>query len=252
MEFNKDNTVVFSHWRSGTNALASIFREVLKFYYLDDYHLQLGIESVLVDAGISDELAHKLKSNYYNRANKYIQFLSIKTVSIPTLLKIMPPTIPFITEDVLEYFPTRILLYRKDLYAMIRSYAIALQTGDFVYRPEQPDVCTIDKDAFKELCESTLCHIRMLMTINISITHVFEYDQDLVPYLNNNPTSFKRQNYVSITNEEEIIKIYDDILGIHATEINYIFDSRRDLNIMSFRDLIRSKIFKPTTSILHR
>lgn len=175
MEFNKDNNLVFSHWRSGTNALASIFREVLKFYYLDD-DLQLGIESVLVDAGISDELAHKLKSNYYNRANKYIQFLSIKTVSIPTLLKIMPPTIPFITEDVLEYF-VRILLYRKDLYAMIRSYAIALQTSAFVYRPEQPDVCTIDKDAFKELCESTLCLIRMLMTINISITHVFEYDK---------------------------------------------------------------------------
>lgn len=239
--FDHINVLLYSQWRSGSNLFCSIFVEKLNYYYLDDYFSQLSFDKILGDISLDENIRALVKSSHNYVLNDYLKQIINKLGIYNTLLKVMPTDLCMIDYELLRYFPVKIFLYRKNIFELIVSFAVAKTTNAFWYIKElEPFNGKIDETLFRKLCYNVLENYKLLFKYNPHVDYTFEYEQDLLPYIKENPTTFKKQSAYTIHNKDNLNEIYVDVFNCKQKDIDeYVFLKRRE-NPMTLDTLIHS------------
>ena len=225
---NRDFVLVYGEWRTGTNLLVSMFK---KQGYLDlyEYYSHLTDTPRQVEI-VNDKLFGILCQEVLNKC----------------VMKVMLPQIKFVADKNTALFTKRVLLYRRDIFSSIISKVIAearLSWYRSTHLPEQPEFNRIitEKD-FLYVAETTLRHYRTFISTGwhkITLDHVVNYEDDLVPFANNNPTdSLPTANY-TVSNLEQLKTLFYAKYSAEVHIINQFFDNlRKETNKVDFEQFI--------------
>jgi len=225
---NRDFVLVYGEWRTGTNLLMSIFK---KQGYLDlnDFYSRLDDNPQQVEI-VNDKLFGILCQEVLNKC----------------AMKVMLPQIEFVTDKNNAFFTKRVLLYRRDIFSSIISRVIAetrLSWYRATARPEQPEFNNmITEQNFLDVAENVLTHYKTFISTGrhkIKLDHVVNYEDDLVPFTNNNPTDcLPTANYI-VSNLDELKYLFDSKYSVEADDINQFFDTlRKKTNKVDFEQFI--------------
>lgn len=235
------NVLLYSHWRAGTNAFCSIFVEKLNYYYLDDYFSQLSFDKIVGEISLDENVRVLLKNRHNDVHKDYLKKILDKLGIYNTILKVMPTDLYIIDEELLRYFPVRIFLYRKNIFDLLISFAVAKTTNAFWYKKElEPFKGKIDEELFKKLCSNVLYNYELLINSDPNVDFTFEYEQDLLPYIKENPITFKKHLPYTLHNLNNLNEIYLEIFNYKQKDIDEYVLKKRQENKMELGTLIQS------------
>lgn len=225
---NRDFVLVYGEWRTGTNLLISIFK---KQGYLDlnDFYSRLTDDPQQVEI-VNDKLFGILCQEVLNKC----------------AMKVMLPQIKFVTDKNNAFFTKRVLLYRRDIFSSIISRVIAEARQSWyrsTVRPEQPEFNDmITEQNFLDVAENVLTHYQTFISTGrqkIILDHVVNYEDDLVPFVNNNPTDCLPTANYTVSNLDELKYLFDTKYSTEVHIINQFFDNlRKETNKVDFEQFI--------------
>jgi hypothetical protein len=225
---NRDFVLVYGEWRTGTNLLLSMFRS-RGYLDLNEFYSQLTEEPRMV------EIVN----------NKLFDILCQKVLDKCTL-KVMLPQIGIVADKNSDFFTKRVLVYRRDIFSSIISRVVAESRQSWyrsTYAPKQPQFNgIITKQNFLQVAEDVITHYQTFISTNrheITLDHVVNYEDDLVPFASNNPTdSLPTANYV-VSNLEQLKTLFDAKYSVEVYKINQFFDTlRKETNTVDFKQFI--------------
>jgi hypothetical protein len=225
---NKDFVLVYGEWRTGTNLLLSMFK---KQGYLDlnEYYSQLSDYPELIEL-----------------INNKLYSILCQRVLTKCTMKVMLSQIGVVADRNTDFFTKRVLIYRRDIFSSIISRVIAKSRHNWyrtTYEPEQPqfnDIIT--EQNFLQTADDTIRRYQTFISRDrhkITLDHVVNYEDDLVPFASNNPTdSLPSANY-TVTNLENLKTLFDAKYSAEVYDINQFFDNlRKETNKIDFEQFI--------------
>lgn len=227
---NRNFVLVYGEWRTGTNLLLSMFRS-RGYLDLNEFYSEWAEES----------------SQKAEIVNKKLYSILCQQVLTKCTMKVMLPQIELVTDENTAFFTKRVLLYRRDIFSTIISRVIAdvrLNWYRTIHLPEQPEFNgIITEQNFLEVAENVLSHYQTFIHTGrhkITLDHVVNYEDDLVPFANNNPTdSLPTANYI-VSNLEQLKTVFDTKYSSQVYDINQFFDTlRKETNKVDFEQFIK-------------
>ena len=217
---NRDLVLVYGEWRTGTNLLLSMFRG-RGYLDLNEFY------SCINDVDVINE--------------KLLDILLQKVLEKCTV-KVMFPQIQYVDPKIDEMFTRKILVYRRDIFSTIISRIVAESRRSWyrsTYVPEQPEFNkNISNQQFTAMSNSVVSDYITFINegySKIQIDHVVNYEDDLVPYANQNPTDSLPTGNYTIDNLEELRKFFEQNYSNKVRMINQFFDSvRQEINKHEF------------------
>lgn len=223
----RDLVLVYGIWRTGTNLLMSIFRE---HGYLD---LNEFYSKLVDDERILEIVNFKL-SNILCQKN-------LQKCTVKLLLH----HVHHMDDLNKNFFTRKFLVYRRDIFSSIISKIIAENRSNWyrsTYEPEQPEFfADISKETFLEYAEEYIFILTNFVKsgyAKIDVDYVINYEEDLIPYVENNPTdSLPSINY-NVNNKQELRELFEYIYSSEVKMINDFFDRIRiETNQVEFETL---------------
>lgn len=224
---NRDIVLVYGIWRTGTNLLLSMFRN-REYIDLNEFF------SLLSDTPEKIEILN----------GKLFDILCQEHLQKSTT-KIMLHQVNYLEERNHKFFTRRFLVYRRDIFASIISKLIAearLNWYRSTYVPNQPPFNdSIPKEIFLETAEEIMFILKTFIKSGyqkITVDHVINYEDDLVPYANRNPTDSLPSSNYTVTNIEELKELFEYSYSAEIKLINDFFDRiKRETNKIKFEEL---------------
>lgn len=225
---NKDFVLVYGEWRTGTNLLLSMFK----------YRGYLDLNEVFSRL---EDYPHLVED-----ANDKLYAIISQEVLNKCTMKVMLSQIGIVADKNNDFFTKRILVYRRDIFSSIISRVIAetrLSWYRSIYEPEQPEFNhSITEERFFHVAEDVISHYQTFISNDrhkITLDHVVNYEDDLVPFANKNPTdSLPTDNY-TVSNLEQLKTLFDAKYLDEVGSINQFFDAlRKETNKIDFAQLI--------------
>lgn len=226
---NKDFVLVYGEWRTGTNLLMSMFRS-RGYLDLNEFYSEWAEES----------------SQKVEIVNKKLYSILCQQVLTKCTMKVMLPQIEFVTDEINAFFAKRVLVYRRDIFSSIISRVIAANRLNWyrsTYAPEQPQFDNIiTQRNFLLAVEDTMFRYREFISSGrhkITLDHVINYEDDLVPFASNNPTDSLPSTNYTVRNLEELKTLFDGKYSVEVQKINEYFDTlRKETNKVDFEQFI--------------
>jgi hypothetical protein len=222
----RDFVLVYGEWRTGTNLLLSLFR---KRGYLD-----------------LNEFYSRWAESRLELVNDKLFDILCQEVLNKCAMKVLLSQIGVVADKNNNFFTKRVLIYRRDIFSSIISRAVAetrLSWYRSTYAPEQPQFNDIiDEKKFLWVAEDAISHYKTFISTGrhqITLDHVINYEDDLVPFADKNPTdSLPTANY-TVTNLEQLKNLFDTKYSAEVHNINQFFDTlRKETNKTDFENFI--------------
>jgi hypothetical protein len=226
---NRDFVLVYGEWRTGTNLLLSMFKR-RGYLDLNDCFSRLDEENPRLVGVVNEKLFAILCQDVLKKCT----------------MKVMLSQIGVVADKNNDLFTKRVLIYRRDIFSSIISRVVAetrLNWYRSTYEPEQPEFNdNIPEEKFLQVAQKVLLHYQTFITKGrqqITLDHVVNYEDDLVPFANNNPTdSLPTANY-TVCNLEELKTLFVAKYSDEVHNINQFFDNlKKETNKTDFEHFI--------------
>lgn len=226
------NTLIYGNWRTGSNLLLGIFFD-MGFFDFREYYTLTGIMNNPTQDRIND-------------TNRYLSSLLDQTRT-NSVIKIAFSQRLAVTDKVLNRFDTKIVLYRRNILQSAISRIVAIERKSFIndrdvaqpHLSKRIEIVEISRTLNKILFENNT-FIAECMPEEIS--HVVNYETDLVPYFQHNPTLYRPSDNYTIVNRDELTEWYNQSdYAKHFDLINSYYDNLKSkVNTTDFSDYIDS------------
>lgn len=223
---NRDFVLVYGEWRTGTNLLLSMFRSRGYFDLNEFYSRFEPRQAEILNDKLFDILCQKVLSK--------------------CTMKVMLSQIGVVADKNNDFFTKRVLVYRRDIFSSIISRVVAESRQSWyrsTYAPEQPQFNgTVTEYNFLQVAEDVISHYQTFISTGrheITLDHVVNYEDDLVPFASNNPTdSLPTANY-TVSNLEQLKTLFDTKHSNNVRNINQFFDTlKKETNKVDFEQFI--------------
>lgn len=235
-----NNILIYSHWRSGSNLLSTIFKDI-GYVFLDDFHQQTRIHKILESLVINNLINWLQFEDFLIEYDKILNNYISKCISSNSkiTLKVMINDVNKINKNLQNNFFHKIFLFREDMFRVLTSYAVASKRNVWTYHTENEQfIDNIDPKKFEQRCIDSLQYFYTFMAINPELTYVCEYQKDLVPFVSKYQVSLQKQKDFQITNIDQIHEIYNRIFHPHSERIIDFCYKKRQRNSMKFEEYI--------------
>ena len=161
-------------------------------------------------------------------------------------MKVMLSQIGIVADKNNDFFTKRVLIYRRDIFSSIISRVVAETRSSWyrsTYEPEQPEFNdNIPEENFLQVAKDVLFHYQTFISNGrqkITLDHVVNYEDDLVPFANNNPTDTLPTANYTVSNLEQLKTLFDAKYSVEVYNINQFFDAlKKETNKVDFEQFI--------------
>ncbi len=232
------NIIIYSYWRTGSNLLASIFQVYHNYFYLNDWHVPIIQRPA--DAGL---IAPGGLVPYSNITNDYLYTL-LSTDYNHTVLKVNLPHIEYIDTKIKSQVMHNLFLYRSNFFEVGISKCVAEKRKIWAARHDDPTELVfsgrIDPALFREEITRLVDAFRSFLNKIPRVNYVVNYETDLVPYIRENPTYFKKIPTYDISNIDELTSLFENEFSSQVnTLVNTMDMLRGSINRVPFAEKIK-------------